>query len=158
MGLLTPSGTPIMQAASAAIRQRLAGRDPIAPEEFFRQCGLPSEQHEAGKLFLERLRRDLQLDPYRMRPNEPMAALFQIAREDIPIEVASAWDKLGFRTHVEPFAYELMWAFEKTSDKVKVEETWKALPEPPRSEDQWIDLFMKMTVGEFARFVVNTMK
>lgn len=157
MGLLTPSGAPIMRAAADVIRRQLADRDPLPHAEFFRRCGLLPEQYQAGQAFIERLQRDLKFEPYRMSPDETMADLFRIARKDIPIETAPSWEKLGFRTHVEPFAYDLMSAFEKSTDKAKVLETWKALGEPPRNEDQWIDFFMRMKVGEFVRFVVNMM-
>lgn len=114
-------------------------------------------QYQSGTKFLDRLQRDLRLDPYLMSPDETMADLFRIAREEMPVETAPAWEKLGFRTHVEPFAYDLMAAFEKSTDKAKALETWNSLTKPPRNEDQWIDLLMRMKVGEFVRFVVSMM-
>ena len=155
--LFKPSISPVIRAAEEIVRARLQGRDTLDPDSFLAACALPPDRFPSAKRFMARLGKDLAINPYRMRPDDSMSSLFRVSREEIPRGMSSAWDAHGLGTHVQPLSDDLMWAFSKATDAKRSYHVWKSLDNPPQSDEEWANLFMSMTVGEFVRFTTDAM-
>ena len=58
---------------------------------------------------------------------------------------------------VEVFGYDIMYLVETRSERRLWNLQRNLLERPPQSEDEWIDLIMTMTVGDFVTYFAKTM-
>ena len=80
----------------------------------------------------------------------PLANVLVIFRSEVPPELQPAWNALRLTDRFEPFAYDLLEAFEKHCDHRSVA---KSLLERglvvPKGDDSWIDWLQRKSLVEY---------
>lgn len=141
--------TRIIHAAEAEVRRRLDHREHVAPESILEASGIPADLAGPAMDLLRGLSQVIGIDPGRLRPDDVLGDLLRVGRNDLPEVSARDWEKAEFHEFVEVHSYDIMYLVEQHSDWKRWRENYNQMANPPRNEEEWIDLIMSMTMSEF---------
>jgi hypothetical protein len=94
----------------------------------------------------------LGVDPGVFRAEDQLGVLLRGEADELPSIDSNQWRGAGLPMHVTVHSYDVMHLVETFSDRSKWKARWASLKKPPRNEEQWIDLILAMTMGEFLNF------
>lgn len=142
----------IYHAAEERVRQRLNVRDPIPASQILADSGLDSSLIREGTTLINNLAKLLGVDAARLRADDRLEDLVRVNAQELTSVSPDSWRRAGLRGFIVVHVYDIMHMVETFSDYHKWKEKWASLLNPPRNEEQWIDLILDMTVSEFVNF------
>jgi hypothetical protein len=139
-------------AARARVRQRFAQRASMATSDLLSSASIPVDLRGAATDLVTRVGSVLGVDPGTLRAEDRLGEVLRVNSEELPSIKSDDWGQAGLPMYIVVHTYDLMHLVETYSDRLKWKAKWASLPAPPRNEEQWIDLILVMTVGEFLSF------
>lgn len=138
--------------AEARARERIALRAPWTIEEVVRACELSQALNRRGALLLSGLAEIVEVNPGAFRPDDRLGDLLRVNRNELDIEAAQILSRDGIGKYVEVFGYRIVDLIQKLSVPSRWGKQMGNLASVPRSEDEWIDMIMEMSICEFLQF------
>lgn len=155
--LLNSELADVQTKAREVVRSRLLDRTRLSVEEMLTDCSPPPELIPRAKTLLLGLADIIQVSAGHLRCSDVLGDLLRVPSEALGDAAATAWRKSGMGDSVEVFGYDIMYLVETRSERRLWNLQRNLLERPPQSEDEWIDLIMTMTVGDFVTYFAKTM-
>lgn len=147
----------IERLARDRVAGRLAVRSALAPAAILSECEVDELDKEAARSLLLELAGIVNVEPGHFRADDLLGKLLRVTREELdPAPTADAWRRAGLTDQIEVFGYDIMSMVERLSTKAAWRRKWQELSPRPRSEEDWLNRIMSMTLGEFLRFFAAT--
>ena len=131
-------------AAKASVRAKLRDR-----EDGQESPTGPSKKENPDEVKQE-LSQILDVGVAYLRAGDRLRDILRIHRSELPANAQPLMEKLGLKDIADPFALDLLHYVEKRIGRDSTRLTRPAFRPPPRSEDEWIERIMDMTVAEFS--------
>jgi hypothetical protein len=143
----------IERLARARMVSRLESREPIPVARIVQESLPGNGQHaERANALIISLAKLLQVEPTSLRPDDRLGELLKVTAEEIPEVSLDEWDHTGLKKFIVLGAYDLMHLVEAWSDRKSWSRKRDSLVQPPRNEEEWLDLILDMSVADFLRF------
>lgn len=139
-------------AARRRVQERMGERASLPPAALLQDAGIPGADWEAAATLLSGLGEVLGVDPNRLRAQDRLSEVLRVDSVELPGLGPDDWKRAGLTTHIVVFAYDIMHLVERFSDRRAWKKKWTSLPDPPRKEEDWVDLILEMRLGEFLAF------
>ena len=139
--------------ADEHVRERVLRLPPRAVRELLTDCGIQDKLlSESVERLVHALADETRMDWVRVSGETRLRDLLFVGKEVVPPSLYKSWRRSRFGDYMECFPYSIMHVVETLSAKSKWRSAWAALPEPPKNEEEWLNLIMAMTWCEFLRF------
>jgi len=152
MNWLNSTVSRIDKAAKERVRQRLAQRTEVAIPDLLEQAAVPSGLRDVATNLAIQLGRILGSEAGVLRADDRLDVLLRVDAQELPSISADEWGEARLKQRLIVHSYDIMHLVETFSDGDKWKQKWTTLAIRPQSEEQWIDLILVMTVGEFLNF------
>lgn len=144
----------VLSRAKSLVRSRSNRRAPEPVAQIFDYAGISVHHREACAVLLDALGAHLGIDPRVLRASDKLGDVLGVAKSELQLsqEEASEWEKWGFEERLEPHSYELLETLQQITTQEGWRAQWNTLSAPPRSDDQWLNFIMGMTIADFVSF------
>lgn len=141
----------LYRSARELLRLRLSQRESMPTSEFLSACQTKEVASKGAEWILGELGTLLRVQPGHFRPQDRLGALLSFSADDLGAGAATVLEKYGLE-QLEVCGEDVLWMLTKVADAEVWECYWRSLAVRPRTDDEWINLLMGMTLCE----LVNT--
>jgi len=143
--------------AGEHVRNRVSQRERIHVEDFIDSLNIRDVHLRLeAKTLIENIAKVINVNPGLLRPNDRLVELVRVYPSDLGAEGQKAWKKAKrmLREHLDVGIYGISDEIEQFTDLEALDNNLIKLPEDkrPKSEEEWIELILPMTLEEVIRF------
>lgn len=134
----------LIAAAEQVVRTRLRQRSPAAPVSTVSRGGASSEGEAVTQWFASMIG----VGTEHLRDDDRLGDILRVQRSELPEDVRPLLEKFGLGDFVSVYGFEILDHVEDRTAKDRSIIARAPFVPLPRSEDEWMDRIMSMTVGE----------